>query len=118
MAAQGFAFDLKTLGSAEESAPPPERIVSGAPRAKTWNLEETPDGKVFSGVWECAPGKWRVHYDEWEFCTLLSGTSIVSEDGEAPVTLKAGDAMILRPGFSGTWEVVETTRKIYVIRLP
>jgi uncharacterized cupin superfamily protein len=25
--------------------------------------------------------------------------------------------MILRPGFNGTWEVVETTRKDYVIRV-
>jgi uncharacterized cupin superfamily protein len=25
--------------------------------------------------------------------------------------------MILRPGFTGTWEVVVTTRKDYVIRL-
>jgi len=25
--------------------------------------------------------------------------------------------MILRPGFKGTWEVIETTRKDYVIRL-
>jgi uncharacterized protein len=25
--------------------------------------------------------------------------------------------VVLRPGFTGTWEVVETTRKDYVIRL-
>jgi uncharacterized cupin superfamily protein len=25
--------------------------------------------------------------------------------------------MILRPGFKGTWEVIETTRKDYVIRV-
>lgn len=118
MAAHGLVFNLTAPGAAEEGAPPQERILGGTPRTRTWNLEETPDGKVFSGVWECTPGKWRIHYDEWEFCTLLSGTSIVTEDGEAPVTLKAGDTMVLRPGFSGTWEVVETTRKLYVIRLP
>jgi uncharacterized protein len=31
--------------------------------------------------------------------------------------LRAGDTFILRPGFKGSWEVVETTRKAYVIRL-
>jgi hypothetical protein len=31
------------------------------------------------------------------------------------VHLRAGDRMILRPGFKGTWEVIETTRKDYVI---
>ena len=30
--------------------------------------------------------------------------------------LRAGDALILRPGFSGVWDVIETTRKEYVIR--
>ena len=29
-----------------------------------------------------------------------------------------GDSFVLQPGFSGTWEVVETTRKLFVIRLP
>ena len=48
---------------------------------------------------------------------ILSGTSIVTEDGGAPVTVTAGDSFILRPGFSGTWEVLETTTKDYVIRL-
>jgi hypothetical protein len=34
------------------------------------------------------------------------------------VHLKAGDSMILRPGFKGTWEVIETTRKDYVLLSP
>lgn len=110
-------FDLDALGLPEEGVPDPEKIIAGAPRTRTWNLEETPDGKVYSGVWEATPGKWRVDYDEWEFFSLLSGVSVVAEDGGATTTLKAGDTMILRPGFKGTWEVVETTRKLYVIRL-
>jgi uncharacterized cupin superfamily protein len=41
---------------------------------------------------------------------------ITAEDGtEYP--LQAGDSFILRPGFRGTWEVIETTRKDYVIRV-
>jgi hypothetical protein len=30
----------------------------------------------------------------------------------------SGDAFIIEPGFRGWWETVETTRKIFVIRLP
>ncbi len=48
---------------------------------------------------------------------MLCGVSIVTEDGGASRRLVAGDSMILRPGFRGVWEVVETTRKEYVIRL-
>jgi hypothetical protein len=30
--------------------------------------------------------------------------------------LRTGDSFIIRPGFEGTWEVLETTLKDYVIR--
>ncbi|MFM2367115.1 MAG: hypothetical protein RIR95_1723, partial [Pseudomonadota bacterium] len=30
--------------------------------------------------------------------------------------LHAGDSFVIRPGFSGTWQVLETTLKDYVIR--
>jgi uncharacterized protein len=43
---------------------------------------------------------------------------VSSQDGGETRTVRAGDAFVLRPGFKGTWEVVETTRKEkeYVIR--
>jgi uncharacterized cupin superfamily protein len=30
--------------------------------------------------------------------------------------VEADDSFIIRPGFKGSWEVLETTRKEYVIR--
>ncbi|MBH0237890.1 cupin domain-containing protein [Methylobrevis albus] len=111
-------FDLAAVVP-EDGAPDPEKVVKGEPRTRTWNVEETPDGKVFSGVWEATPGIWRVSYDEWEFCSILAGISLLHEDGvDAPHRLSAGDSFVIRPGFTGLWEVVETTRKLYVIRLP
>ena len=110
-------FDTETLGTPEETAPPPERIVSGDPRHLTWNAETLPDNALFAGIWQSTPGAWRVDYEEWEFCTLLEGVSILHEDGKDPIRLQAGDTFVLRPGFQGIWEVVETTRKLYVIRL-
>jgi uncharacterized cupin superfamily protein len=68
-------------------------------------------------VWESTPGAWRVIYDEWEYFRLTEGLSVITPDGGDPVTLRAGDAWVIRPGFTGTWEVVETTRKDFVIRL-
>ena len=102
-------------GEPEEDAPAPEKVISGAPRFRTWNLEER-DG-LYAGVWESTPGAWRISYDEWEYCRILSGRSVItSEDGEA-VEVGPGDGFVLRPGFKGTWEVLETTRKEYVIRI-
>lgn len=117
MSATLVSFDTSRIAP-DEGAPAPERIISGTPKTRTWNVEESPDGKLFAGIWEATPGKWRVVYDEWEFFKVESGVSVVTEDGAAPVTLKAGDSLVLRPGFKGTWEVIETTRKAYVIRLP
>ncbi|MFN3961191.1 MAG: cupin domain-containing protein [Parvularculaceae bacterium] len=100
----------------EESAPAPDRVLAGAPRFRSWEIDAQPGG-LYAGVWESTPGKWRVEYDEWEYCRLLSGVSIVTEEGGAARRLAAGDSLIIRPGFKGVWEVVETTRKEYVIRL-
>ncbi|MEZ2129248.1 MULTISPECIES: cupin domain-containing protein [unclassified Sinorhizobium] len=107
-------FDIEAV-TPEIGEPDPDRVISGSPKFRTWNLEEA-DG-LYAGVWEATPGKWLISYDEWEYFSILSGHSIVTEDGGEAIHLKAGDRMILRPGFKGSWEVVETTRKDYVIRL-
>ena len=100
----------------EHGAPAEDRLVSGEPKFRTWNLNEEKGG-LYAGVWEATPGKWRIEYDEWEFCHILEGVSVIEETGGERRTVKAGDSFVIRPGFKGTWEVVETTRKEYVIRL-
>ncbi len=100
---------------AEHDAPAPDRLISGDPQFTTWNIEDR-DG-LYCGIWQATPGKWRITYEEWEYCRILSGVSVLTEDGQAPQTYRAGDSFILRPGFAGTWEVIETTVKDYVIRL-
>lgn len=110
-----FILPLSTDVEPEYDAPALEKVLAGDPQFTTWNIEDR-DG-LYCGIWQCTPGAWRIHYEEWEYCRILSGTSILTEDGGAPQTYGPGDSFILRPGFSGTWEVVETTRKEYVIRL-
>lgn len=100
----------------EAGGPAEGRLIAGDPKFRTWNVEEA-EGGVYAGIWEATPGKWRIEYDEWEFCHILSGVSVIAEDGGEARTVRAGDSFVLRPGFKGTWEVVETTRKEYVIRL-
>jgi uncharacterized cupin superfamily protein len=100
---------------AETGRPPSGRVISGDPVHTTWNLEER-DG-LFCGIWESTPGKWRIAYDEWEYCRILSGRSVITAEDGTVWPLGPGDSFILRPGFRGTWEVLETTRKDYVIRL-
>lgn len=100
----------------EAGGPAEGRLIAGDPKFRTWNVEEA-EGGVYAGIWESTPGKWRIEYDEWEFCHILSGVSVIAEDGGEARTVRAGDSFVLRPGFKGTWEVVETTRKEYVVRV-
>lgn len=113
-------FPLNRLNDleCENGAPLPERVVEGFPRFRTWMLAQQDDLKVYSGVWEATPGCWRISYDEWEFCSILSGVSEVCSVGAQAVRLAAGDHFVIQPGFAGTWRVIETTRKLFVVRLP
>lgn len=109
----------KTDVDAEHGSPAPDRIISGTPKSTTWNYRESADGKFFSGIWQSTPGKWRIEYDEEEFCHIIEGVSIITDAQSGQATrVTAGDAFNLPAGFKGTWEVVETTRKHYAIYLP
>lgn len=100
----------------EESAPAPDRLLSGSPVFRVWDVDQTESG-VYAGIWESTPGKWAVAYSEWEYCRVLSGVSIVTDEDGGSVRLEAGDSLVLKPGFKGSWEVVETTLKEYVIQI-
>ncbi|WP_373354596.1 cupin domain-containing protein [Pseudoroseicyclus sp. CXY001] len=99
----------------EVGRPDPARLIAGDPVFTTWNLEER-EG-LYAGLWQATPGAWRIAYDEWEYFRILEGRSVVTEEGGAALELGPGDSLILRPGFAGRWEVIETTLKEYVIRL-
>lgn len=98
----------------ETERPDPAKVLAGDPVHSTWNLEET-DG-LFCGLWQSTPGKWRVSYAEWEYIRILAGHSVLTDADGRQTHLRAGDSWIIRPGFEGTWEVLETTLKDYVIR--
>ena len=98
----------------ETSRPDAGRVIAGDPVHTTWNVEDH-DG-LSCGLWQSTPGKWRISYSEWEYVHIHAGHSILTDDTGRKTHLRAGDSLIIRPGFQGTWEVLETTLKDYVIR--
>lgn len=94
--------------------PDPAKVIAGDPVHTTWNIEDR--NGLYCGLWQSTPGIWRVSYDEWEYVRILEGHSILTAADGSITHLRAGDSFIIRPGFSGTWEVVETTLKDYVIQ--
>lgn len=98
-----------------ESRPDAGKVVDGDPRHTSWDIEAR-DG-LFAGLWQSTPGAWRVAYDEWEYCHILAGHSVLTAEDGTRHDLRAGDSIVIRPGFRGVWEVLETTLKDYVIRV-
>lgn len=110
-------FDDSNLPEPRLGQPAPDRLVEGAPTWKTWDIAQTDDGVVRSGIWEVTPGAYRsIKGSTFEFCTILSGVSELIEDGKEPRRIVAGDSFVMHPGFTGVWRVIETTRKLWVCR--
>lgn len=95
--------------------PDASKIVAGDPVHTTWNIEDC-DG-LYCGLWQSTPGTWRISYAEWEYIYIHSGHSVLTDADGQQTVLKAGDSYIIRPGYCGTWDVIETTLKDYVIKV-
>ncbi|MDE1179062.1 cupin domain-containing protein [Paraburkholderia sp.] len=102
---------------AEEIAayrPQPDAIVAGDPQQIVHTHFTSPCGQLQSGVWEGAPGTWRVNFTENEYCEILAGVSVLRDEDGAARTVRTGDRFLIPAGFKGTWEVVESCRKVFV----
>jgi uncharacterized cupin superfamily protein len=107
-------FDTSAIAPVAD-APAPARVLSGSPTSRTWNFEDDGQG-LYAGVWEAMPGVWQVEYTEWEFCHIISGVSVLTAEDGTPQQVQAGDSFVIPRGFKGTWNVLETTLKHYVIK--
>ena len=116
--AVSLRWDGKGAPKVEEGAADPAKLLKGKYKTKTWNHFTGEDSRLYCGIWESTPGKVPVDYVEGEFCQLIAGKAVLTNDKGRKWTLKAGDAFIITAGFKGTWETVEKVRKHYVILMP
>jgi uncharacterized cupin superfamily protein len=93
----------------------PEKLITGNPKQTVWMHYTDPTQQYYVGVWRSKPGKWRIHYTEEEYCRMLEGVSVITDASGQAVTVRAGDEFVVPRGFTGTWEVVETSTKRFVI---
>jgi uncharacterized cupin superfamily protein len=73
------------------------------------------DGEQEAGVWTCTPGPSHWTLETHEFVQILAGAMTVTPDGGDPTEISAGDTAVFPRGWSGTWQIHETIRKVYVI---
>lgn len=109
------AFDLANPGTPDLGKAAPDRLIAGDPSFRTWEVAAAGHGNIRTGIWEATPGITRsIKGETWEFCTVLSGVVLLTEEGGDTRRFAAGDTFVMRPGFVGTWETVETVRKLWV----
>lgn len=93
------------------------KVVSGTPSMKTWVLHTSEDGSMISGYWEATPGTYHATYTEYEFVHVMEGRMTITPDGGEAVKLGTGDAFVVEAGFKGLWQIDETIRKHFAIKL-
>ena len=92
----------------------PLEEATGAPMA-THGLEMWVEGEQSAGIWQCAPGPSRWKLETNEVIYLVAGRMTVTPDGGEPSEIGVGDVAVLPKGWTGTWEITETVRKVYAI---
>ncbi|MBM5812240.1 MAG: cupin domain-containing protein [Gammaproteobacteria bacterium] len=107
--------DFRNPVAAEDSSPAAGRVLAGRPRAQVQNHYADGSGRFFAGRWSSTRGRWRVSYTEHEFCHLLEGRVLLTDDAGGRWEFGPGDAWVIPAGFSGTWETVEPASKLYAI---
>jgi uncharacterized cupin superfamily protein len=115
------AFNAAELTDLEEKplGPPSADPLTGEITTRSFVQFTSADGKVLCGTWECEPGASR-----WEFLTrgefihVLSGRMTVQQDGQEPVELVAGGSAVFPLGWTGTWTVHTTLRKVFTVFRP
>lgn len=99
----------------EHYRPAPEKVLKGDPAQSVTNHYSSPCNQVHAGVWEGEPGQWTIRYTEHEYCEILQGVSVIRDEQGNAKTVRAGDRFVIPAGLVGTWEVLETCRKVYVM---
>lgn len=80
-------------------------------------LSVAPEAVGNLGIWECQPGGWPViNRPDTEFTYIISGRARLTDNSTGEVAeITSGDLVILPPGWTGRWDVLEPVRKIYAI---
>jgi len=97
-------------------APVPAPI--GEPVSQVRMRSESPASAPTSrtGVWECTQGRWQRQIRQAEFCVFLEGHArFTPADGGATLDIGAGEAVYFPANSLGEWEILEDSRKVYLI---
>ena len=88
--------------------------IHGDPKTASGRLYHA--GPTTVGCWACTPGSFFVdHLPKTECFIVLDGTFVLSDENGIGQRCSAGDTVVLPKGWSGYWDVIETSRKLWVV---
>jgi len=105
--AGALSAELEDWGLLEEATDGARMATSGV---TIWEA-----GEASSGIWQCEPGPSYWTLETNEVIHLVAGRMTVVRDGGEAVEIKAGDVAVFPRGWSGSWTIHETVRKVYAI---
>lgn len=79
-------------------------------------LFQNDDKSSEMGLWQCTPGSWRCEVEKDEFFYVLAGRAVYKADDGKVTEIGAGMTCAFPAGWKGDCEVVETIRKVYMVR--
>jgi uncharacterized cupin superfamily protein len=101
--------------AAEDYFVAPEKLLEGNPKQTVWIEYQDAGGHFCAGLWSSEVGAWRIRYTEEEYCRILEGRSVITDEAGHAVSVGPGDEFTIPAGFTGTWRVVEPTQTRFVI---
>jgi uncharacterized cupin superfamily protein len=85
------------------------------PRLRGRGFFSASEPPVNMGIWECSPGRWRRENMVAEFAYFIAGRARFFPDLSEPFDVDAGDAVWFPGNCKGTWDILETLRKTYLM---
>ncbi len=91
-------------------------MIEGASRTSGRLLFRREDKGAETGIWICTPGLWSCHVTSDELCHFLSGRCTYTHDSGEVIEILPDTAAFFPKDWKGTCQVIETVRKVYMIR--
>jgi uncharacterized cupin superfamily protein len=92
----------------------PKTVGEPICRLRGITITEKEDGSE-AGIWECTPGRFIREVMHAELTTFLAGRCIFHPENGEPIEINAGDVLFFPENSRGTWEIIETVRKAYLM---
>lgn len=93
---------------------PHKNAVAGGPVESVHVLHSDAGGRC--GVWECTPGSFdSARNGDTELMYFLTGSGTITTADGTVHDIRPGVVLVAPDGWSGTWVIRETVRKVYTI---